>query len=315
MTSEQATKGLYSLAAQMNLPTPAGSEAAAGPQSQVPGDQGNQTVVNNYYSDEGPPIVTYYAPPPDYLYLYDWVPYPVWWFGFWFPGFYVCHSFTTVVGFGPFGFSGHRFHGHDHVWSRGVVSNHVIDPVTRRSAFVDPTVRSASNGRPETMLRSAGGQTFRNLGAMRSENHFAESRAGNSGTSAFRSGDARSSAQAIFSRSMQRAAGAGSVREGSGISRSSQRSGGQSGYPAGRSFSYSRQGTWSGTNHAAYAMPNSSSGWHTSGMARSFSAGSSSRSMSAPVTRSSGGGFSGGGFSGGHGSSGGGFGGGGHGRR
>lgn len=323
MTAEQATKGLYSLAAQMNLPTPAGSEAVAEPQGQVPSDQANQTAVNNYYYNEGPPIVTYYAPPPNYMYLYDYVPYPVWWFGFWFPGFYMCHSFHTVVGFGPYGFPGHRFFGHGHVWSRNIVSNHVIDPVTRRSATVDPTVRTGSNSnRPGTMLRNGGGQTFRNVGEMRSETHFAGSPARNSGTSAFRSADARRSAQAIFSRSMQRNDSAGSVREGSSLSRSSQRSGSQSGSTASRSSSYIRQGTPSGSNHTTYARSYSSSpstGAHNSSTVRSFSPGSSSRSMGAPATRSSGGGFSGGhgssgGFSGGRGSGGGGGHGGGHGR-
>ena len=51
------------------------------------------TVIDNYYSDEGPPVVTYYAPPPDYAYLYAWDPFPFWCGGFWFPGYYVLNDF------------------------------------------------------------------------------------------------------------------------------------------------------------------------------------------------------------------------------
>ena len=53
----------------------------------------NPSVVNNYYYNEGPPVMTYYTPPPDFYYLYSWVPFPFWWTGFWFPGFYVLHDF------------------------------------------------------------------------------------------------------------------------------------------------------------------------------------------------------------------------------
>jgi len=57
----------------------------------------NPTTISNYYSDQGPPVVTYYTPPPDYYYLYGWVPYPFWWSGFWFPGFFVLHDFHKVI--------------------------------------------------------------------------------------------------------------------------------------------------------------------------------------------------------------------------
>jgi hypothetical protein len=104
MTSDHAVQGLYSIAAQYNLPTPSGQETAtsaeAPPQEappQAPQYQPDQQVVTDYYYDAGPPVVTYYPPPYDYAYLYDWVPYPVWWFGFWFPGYYICNSFTTVI--------------------------------------------------------------------------------------------------------------------------------------------------------------------------------------------------------------------------
>lgn len=83
-------------------------------------------VINNYYVTEGPPVVTYYAPPPGYYYLYSWVPYPFWWTGFWFPGFFVLNDFhrTIVVN--------HRVH---------FVSNHFRDVGAHRVFRIDPVRR------------------------------------------------------------------------------------------------------------------------------------------------------------------------------
>ena len=57
----------------------------------------NPATISDYYSVQGPPVVTYYTPPPDYYYLYGWIPYPFWWSGFWFPGFFVLHDFHKVI--------------------------------------------------------------------------------------------------------------------------------------------------------------------------------------------------------------------------
>jgi hypothetical protein len=82
----------------------------------------DQEVVSGYYADQGPPLVTYYAPPPDYYYLYSFVPYPFWYSSFWFPGFFVLRDF-------------HRQHGH------GFVSNHFMYAPSNRFVRVDPVTR------------------------------------------------------------------------------------------------------------------------------------------------------------------------------
>jgi hypothetical protein len=90
------------------------------------------TDMDNYYSTEGPPVVTYYTPPPDYAYLYTWVPYPFWWSDFWFQGFFVLVDFDI------------RVHGHRHEHERrlgGFISNHYRDPRTGRMSRIDPTNR------------------------------------------------------------------------------------------------------------------------------------------------------------------------------
>ncbi|MGE5174552.1 MAG: hypothetical protein ACM3MD_12070 [Betaproteobacteria bacterium] len=198
MTAGEATKGLYSLASQMNLPTPAGPGPGTAPEG-----QSNPTVVNNYYYDQGPPIISYYPPPADYLYLYAWVPYPVFWWGFWWPGFFICHNFTTtvVVSNGVF------------VGRTAIVSNRFIDPVTRTVTRVDPVVRTSTGTvRPMTALRTGSGQLFRTATDMRrgaTLSGVSPVRTGTAvsgkaaGTRGFKTLEARKGAQAIYSRSVQ----------------------------------------------------------------------------------------------------------------
>lgn len=86
----------------------------------------NPAVVNDYYSSDGPPVMTYYVPPPDFYYLYSWVPFPFWCSGFWFPGFFVLHDFhrTIIVNRRPVYVSNHFRDVRDHRVFR-------IDPVAR----------------------------------------------------------------------------------------------------------------------------------------------------------------------------------------
>ncbi len=203
MNSEEAIKGLYLLTAQMKLPTPADEESAASDGNKAPVVQYDSQTINNYYSDEGPPIVTYYPPPVYYGYLYDWVPYPVFWFGFWFPGFYMCHNFTTpvVVSNPPF------------VNRKAIVSNNVINQDGRRVAVVDPVVRTNTGGvRAVTTLRTGSGRTFRNLADLRNEVSLTGPNTGRPvassdsalRTEGFRSSEARRNAEAIYFRSVER---------------------------------------------------------------------------------------------------------------
>jgi hypothetical protein len=80
-------------------------------------------IVDGYYSDYGPPVITYYSPPPDYLYLYSWVPSPFWCAGLYYPGFFILNDFDTVV------VVHHR---------REICTNHVFDHRTREYFLIDP---------------------------------------------------------------------------------------------------------------------------------------------------------------------------------
>ena len=102
----------------------------------------DNTVINNYYYNQGPPVVTYYAPPPDYYYLYSWVPYPFWWYDFWFPGYFVLNDFHRVV----------------HFRNRTeFISNHFNDAGHHRVFRIDPLDRFH-------------GKTFAGIGAPRKGN-------------------------------------------------------------------------------------------------------------------------------------------------
>jgi|GEM_PF-493698 len=83
-------------------------------------------TVSNYYYSEGPPVVTYYPPPPSYIYLYSWVPYPFWTWGYLFPGFFILNDFHRTVIF-------HR--------RTFFISNHFRDIRTHRVFRVHPRTR------------------------------------------------------------------------------------------------------------------------------------------------------------------------------
>ncbi|HUI46480.1 MAG TPA: hypothetical protein VL122_10930 [Nitrospirota bacterium] len=208
MNADAATKGLYSLTQELNQPIPAPEGSSPPEQDQTTTSSTSPADINNYYYEQGPPIITYYPPPPDYDYLYDWVPYPVLWFGFWFPGFYICNNFTTIVVTGFFDHDGH----HEH-WRRGLVTNRIIDPVTRSVAAVVPVTRtSAGVVRPVMALRTAGGNTFRTLPDLRQWARDHGTRTGAAGTfgnapfrsRGFGSVEARRSAGNIYLNSIER---------------------------------------------------------------------------------------------------------------
>src|SRR5208337_1457402 len=119
-----------------------------------------------YSEDYGPPIVTYYPPPWNYAYLYDWVPWPFWWGGFGFGGFFILGD----------------FHGYyNHHW----ISNHVtaangtvtrVNAVTRATGTAGPGSSTvASRSTQGTRLSSANARA----GARAIMNRQAGSRTGN----------------------------------------------------------------------------------------------------------------------------------------
>jgi hypothetical protein len=105
------------------------------------------TVVSYYYS-YGPPVITYYPPPDPYLYLYAWVPYPFWWTGWYFPGFYVLHDFHRCI------YIHHPHHPHHHYV---YVSNHWKDPKTRRVFVIDPSRRHTGEFMRSRVVGAPGG--------------------------------------------------------------------------------------------------------------------------------------------------------------
>lgn len=59
----------------------------------------NPDDINDYFEEQGPPVITYYSPPAPYDYLYSWTPYPFWSTGFYFPGFFVLNNFHRKIFF------------------------------------------------------------------------------------------------------------------------------------------------------------------------------------------------------------------------
>jgi hypothetical protein len=135
MGKDEALKAFQGLTTELGLavtPGSAGEYAENQPQPDA-------SAINNYYYEEGPPVVSYYPPPWDYDYLYDWVPYPFWASGFFFPGFFVLTDFDFV-------FVGHHHHR---------ITNHFFDHRTHAFGRVDPVRHSWTNSSHTTAFNSA----------------------------------------------------------------------------------------------------------------------------------------------------------------
>lgn len=131
LSRDEALKVYDDLTASQKMaiePYQAGESAEAQPPSYE--NYASPDVVNNYYYDYGPPVVTYYTPPPDYYYLYAWVPYPFWWYDFFFPGYYCLRDFHRIIVVGG---------------RVVVISNHFVVPGATRVFRIDPVRRF--NGR------------------------------------------------------------------------------------------------------------------------------------------------------------------------
>jgi hypothetical protein len=96
--------------------------------------------LDEYYAGAGPPVITCYNPPPNYYYLYAWIPYPFLWGGFWFPGYFILHDFHKTITV------------HNRVL---FVSNHFNDVNVHRVFRIDP-------------LSRFNGKTYAGIGASRS---------------------------------------------------------------------------------------------------------------------------------------------------
>ncbi len=136
MGKDEALKTFDGLTAEFGLAIVPGPDQYA--EGQPPGSEpAPPTEIEEYYYTEGPPVVTYYPPPWDYGYLYGWVPYPFWYSGFFFPGFYILNDFHC-----------HHHHHHHHDQQPHLISNHFVDSKTHASLRVDPTTKTA--GTPAT---------------------------------------------------------------------------------------------------------------------------------------------------------------------
>ena len=153
MDKEEALQELNDINAEFSMPIKPyaqGKNKEAKPKSAV--DQGDAAAINNYYTEQGPPVVTYYTPPAEYNYLYAWVPSPFWWYDFWFPGFFILNDFHRTV------LINHRV---------VFVSNHFNDFRSHRVFRVDPGSRF--RGRTFAGIGAGNRRGFIATGVRRSE--------------------------------------------------------------------------------------------------------------------------------------------------
>jgi hypothetical protein len=116
MEEAEALQAFEILKKDMGLRVTGSGEAYAEsePPARYEGEYPSSSEFDNYYESEGPPVVTYYPPPYPYYGLYGWVPYPFWYSGFFFSGFFVLRDFhrPIYVHNRPFLISNHYYDRH-----------------------------------------------------------------------------------------------------------------------------------------------------------------------------------------------------------
>ncbi|HIJ76077.1 MAG TPA: hypothetical protein HPP81_05115 [Deltaproteobacteria bacterium] len=207
LSEADAARAVDSVSIAMHLPIKVAGEKYTDESSSSSEYQSNQAApppevseyetpadVEQYYDENGPPIVSYYPPPWEYDYLYAWVPWPFWWDGFGFGGYFILNDF-------------HRHHHHhwftNHVRNAdGTVSR--VNAVTRatgrgtgHSSTLSRTNRPTQGSRLGSANAQAGARAImnrqnelRNPVAARRNMHSSESTG--SGRTMGQGGDSRS---------------------------------------------------------------------------------------------------------------------------
>ncbi|MEN6437877.1 MAG: hypothetical protein ABFD97_04790 [Syntrophobacter sp.] len=152
VSRDEAMLAVDGVCADMGLYVRAAAEGdpGYGQPGQQPPPYSDQGALEDYYYDYGPPVISYYPPPVDYGYLYGWVPYPFWWSGYWFSGYYALRDFDVVIA-GPWWWGGGGHHRHHHDGHHSRVTNHVTDNRTGRVNRVDPATRTTVNNGPRSV--------------------------------------------------------------------------------------------------------------------------------------------------------------------
>ena len=161
MEKNDALEAFQSVTTEFGLVITPGSGQYAENQAPASSEYVQPQEINNYYYEEGPPVVSYYPPPWDYYYLYDWVSYPFWCSGFFFPGFFILGDFDTFVFVGHhhhrFRITNHFFNHRTHAFGRVDPVNHSWTNFSHTTAFNSTATRNAASS---IFNRSMGRTTF-----------------------------------------------------------------------------------------------------------------------------------------------------------
>ena len=172
LSEADAARAVDSVSIAMNLPIKVAGEkytdessssseyqsSSAAPPPEV-SEYETPADVDQYYDEYGPPVVSYYPLPWEYDYLYAWVPWPFWWDGFGFGGYFILCDFNR------------RDHNHwftNHVRNAdGTVSR--VNAVTRatgtgtgNSSTLSGTNRSTQGSRLSSSNAQAGARAIMN---------------------------------------------------------------------------------------------------------------------------------------------------------
>jgi len=169
MGKDEALKAFQGLTTEFGLAVSPGSGQYAESQPPTSSEYVEPQEINDYYYDEGPPVVTYYPPPWDYDYLYGWVPYPFWCAGFFFLGFFVLNDFDIIVvghHHHHFRITNHFLDSRTHAFGRVDPVRHTLANVSNKTAFHSTATRNAASSIFNRSLNSTGGRPLGNSNSL-----------------------------------------------------------------------------------------------------------------------------------------------------
>lgn len=102
---------------------------------------------HDYYTTEGPPVMTYYPPPSYYSGYYDWVPYPFYFSRGYYPGFFILHDFHRAHRFDRHFDRNHKHKqfGFHNRFKRKFISNHHWNMRSGRTEAFRPNIAERSD--------------------------------------------------------------------------------------------------------------------------------------------------------------------------
>lgn len=147
MTELEALETFDRLALDLGLSVDENAELEPPADGPLPGEApyAESPEIYDYYTTEGPPVMTYYPPPSYYSSYYDWVPYPFSFSRGYYSGFFILHDFHRTHKFDRHFDRKHKQFGFHNGFKRKFISNHHWNMHSGRTETIRPNIAERSD--------------------------------------------------------------------------------------------------------------------------------------------------------------------------